>query len=119
MKKDIEELTEMYGLLCWQGYDMDPGGFKKLMWFEMMKEFNCKASSTWSVYGREREEAFTHRHLSPGKKEEISQLDYIIGPVGRDDEKYICIFPYPQRREVMGNMGPLPHLCENTGRWTI
>ena len=86
-EKDIEELTEMCGLLCWQGYDKDPGSFKKLMWYEITQEFNCKASSTWSVCGREREESFTDRHLSPGKKEDISQLDYIIGPVGRDDER--------------------------------
>ena len=31
-EKDIEELSEMYGPLCWQGYDKDPGGFKKVMW---------------------------------------------------------------------------------------
>ena len=24
-----EELTKMYGPLCWQGYDEDPGGLKK------------------------------------------------------------------------------------------
>ena len=26
---DIEELNEMYGPLCWQGYDHDPDGYKK------------------------------------------------------------------------------------------
>ena len=35
--KDIEEVEGMYGPLCWQGYDKDPGGFKKLMWYEIMK----------------------------------------------------------------------------------
>ena len=25
----IEELNEMYGPLCWQRYDHDPGGYKK------------------------------------------------------------------------------------------
>ena len=30
---DTEELNEMYGLLCWQGYDKDSGGFKKLTWY--------------------------------------------------------------------------------------
>ena len=30
------ELEEMYGPLCWQGYDKDPG-FKKLMWYGVMK----------------------------------------------------------------------------------
>ena len=30
-ENDNEELTKMYGPLCWQGYDKDsgPGGFKK------------------------------------------------------------------------------------------
>ena len=28
-ENDIEELNEMYGPLCWQGYDHDPGGYKK------------------------------------------------------------------------------------------
>ena len=38
------------------------------MWYEIMKELNCKASSAWSVYGREKENAFTYRHVSPEKK---------------------------------------------------
>ena len=79
----------MYGPLCWQGYDKDPSGFKKTLWYGIMKEFDCKESSTWSACGRGREEAFTHRHLSPEKKEETSQLDYIIGSMRRDDEENI------------------------------
>ena len=59
-EKDIEELNEMYGLLFWQGYEKDPGGFKKLMWYGIMKEFNCKATSTWSRCGRAKETALTH-----------------------------------------------------------
>ena len=50
---------------------------------------NCKATSTWSVCGRARETAFTHRYLSPDRKEETSQLDNIIGPMRRNDEIYI------------------------------
>ena len=88
-ENDIEKLTGIYGLLCWQGYDKDPGGFKKLMQYEIMTEFNCKASSTWSVCGRERDDAFTHRHSSQGMKKETSQQDYIIGPARRGDEIYI------------------------------
>ena len=72
-EKDNEELTKMYGPLCWQGYDNDPGGFKK----------------TWSKCGKGREEAFKHRHLRQVEKYEISQLDYIIGPMRRNDEIYI------------------------------
>ena len=67
-ENDIEELTGMCGTLCWQGNDKDPGGVKKVMWYEIMKEFNCQASSTWSVYGREEENAFTYRHLGPEKR---------------------------------------------------
>ena len=61
-EKDTEELTKMFGPLCWQGYDKDPGGFKKNIWYGIMKEFDCKVSSTWSVNGKVRAEAFTHRH---------------------------------------------------------
>ena len=43
-ENDIEDLNDMYGPLCWQGYDRDPGGFKNLMWYGNMKEFNCKAT---------------------------------------------------------------------------
>ena len=28
-ENDIEELNEMYGPLCWQWYDHDPGSYKK------------------------------------------------------------------------------------------
>ena len=54
-EKDIEELTEMYGPLCWQGYDKDPGGFKKTMWYEIKKEFDCKVSCAQSECGKGRE----------------------------------------------------------------
>ena len=33
-ENDIEELTGTCGLLCWQGYDEDADGFKKLRWYE-------------------------------------------------------------------------------------
>ena len=36
-EKDIEELNERYGPLRWQAYDKDPEGFKKLMWYGIMK----------------------------------------------------------------------------------
>ena len=38
-EKDIEELNEMYGPLCWQIYDHDPGGYKKIMWDSMLGVF--------------------------------------------------------------------------------
>ena len=88
-EKDNEELTKLYGPSCLQRYDKDPGGFKKIMWYGIMKELDCKVSLTWSVFGKGRAEAFTHRHKSPDTTEEISQLDYIIGPVKRNDDIYI------------------------------
>ena len=48
-------------------------------------------SSTWFVCGKVKAEAFTHRHSGKDRKEELSQLDYIIGPMGRNDEFYIHI----------------------------
>ena len=42
-----------------------------------------------SVCGRAKGNAFTLRNLSPEKKEETSQLDYIIGPMRRNGEVYI------------------------------
>ena len=54
-----------------------------------MKEFDCKVSFTWSVCGKGRADAFTHRLLGNDRKEELSQLDYIIGPMRRNDEVYI------------------------------
>ena len=67
-ENEEEELTKLYGPQCWQGYDKDPGGFKKIMWYGIMKEFDCKVSSAWSVCGKVRAEAFTHRHL--GERQE-------------------------------------------------
>ena len=47
-EKDIEEPEGMHGPFYWHGYDKDPGGFKKLKWYGMMNEFNCKATYAWS-----------------------------------------------------------------------
>ena len=41
-----EELKDFYGPLCLQAFEADPGGFKNLMWHEVMMEFDCKATST-------------------------------------------------------------------------
>ena len=69
--------------------DKDPGGFKKWMFYGIMKEFNCKATSTWSKCGRAKRPSRTNI-LSPEKEEKTSQLDYIIGPRRRDDEVHVC-----------------------------
>ena len=52
--EDIEELNELYGPLCWQGCENDHGGFKRLMWCGIMKEFNCKAASSGRESAREK-----------------------------------------------------------------
>ena len=41
-ENDHEELTKLYLPLWWQGYDKDPGGFKKIIWHGIMREFDCK-----------------------------------------------------------------------------
>ena len=67
----------------------DHGGFKKLMWYGIMKEFNCTATSTRSKCGRHKETAFTHRQLGERRQEWKAQLDYIIGRKGKSHEAYI------------------------------
>ena len=59
------------------------------MWYGIMKEFNCKATSTWSEWGRAEDAAFTHRQLGEMRQEWKAQLDYIIGPRWKTDEAYI------------------------------
>ena len=44
---DNDELNEMYGLLCWQDYERDPGGFKKLMWYGIMKDIKRGPVTSW------------------------------------------------------------------------
>ena len=86
-ENEEEELTKLCGPFCWQGYyDKDPGGSQKIWWYGIMKEFDCEVPSTWSACGTVRAEAFTHRHLGKDRKEELSQLDCIIGPMRRNDE---------------------------------
>ena len=35
--EDAEDLREMYGCQCWLSCERDPGGFKKMMWYDIMK----------------------------------------------------------------------------------
>ena len=83
----IEEPTVMYGPLCWQGYVKDLGGFKKLMWYGMMKELDCLHVP--SVEGLKKRLSRTNI-LGQKKQEETSQSDYIVGTGRRDDDVYIC-----------------------------
>ena len=89
-ENDIEQLNEMYGPLCWQRYDHDLGGYKNVMWYSIMKEFNCKVFSTWSSDDRTKDAASTHRKHGDGGREKLLQLDFIIGPQERHDECCIC-----------------------------
>ena len=54
-------------------------------------------------------EAFAHRHLGQDRKEELSQLDYIIGPMTRNDE-----YLHPQRKKIKGHLGSLSYFREDT-----
>ena len=68
------------------------GGLKRLMWYGIVKESNCKATSMWSKCGREgeREDAFTHRQHGDRRQEWKAQPDHIIGPKWKSDEA--CIY---------------------------
>ena len=72
-----------------KGTKTDHGAFKKLMSYGIMKEFNCKATSTWSKCGRDKETAFTHRQLGEKRQELKAPLDYIIGPRWKSDDPCI------------------------------
>ena len=83
-EEDIEELNEMSGL-CWQRYESDHGVFKKLRWYGIMKEFNCKATSTWSKCCREREAVITYRQLGVKRQNWKARLDYIHAVMQEDE----------------------------------
>ena len=67
----------MYGPDCWQEYGTDSGGFKKMMWYHIMKEDHCKAISTWLSCDERKEMAFTHKQW--GKNGRTSRLDSLLG----------------------------------------
>ena len=96
-ENDNEERTKMYGPLCWQGHDKDPGGFLKIMWYGIMKEFYCKVSSTRSVCGKVRAETFRHRHFRPRQE----RRNFAAGSHDRAHEKKRRK-PHPQRRKTVG-----------------
>ena len=61
-----------------------------LMWYEIMKEFKCKATSTWSSCDDdEREMDFTHRQFGKAGKSNTPKLDYILGPKMASNQVYI------------------------------
>ena len=84
---DAEEISEMYGPLCWQNYDTDPRGHKKMSWYEIMKEFDCRASSTWSSCDDRKEMALTQRDWGPEGR--VFQLDCILCPRKASIQAYI------------------------------
>ena len=86
---DVEDVNEMCGPLCWQGCENDQGDFKKLMWYEVKKEFNCKATSTRFCCDDEREMSYSHRNWGKDGNGRTSQLDYILGPRMASDQVYV------------------------------
>ena len=44
--EEDEELCGMYGPHCWQVYGTDTVGLKKMLSYNIMKEYHCKAIST-------------------------------------------------------------------------
>ena len=75
--EEDEELCGMYGPHCWQKYGTDTGSISKLMWYSTMKEFHCKAISTWLSCDERTEMAFTHKQW--GKNGRTLQLDCKLG----------------------------------------
>ena len=111
-ESDNEKLNEMYGPLCWHEFKHDPGHYKLIMWYSIMKEFNCKVSSTWSR-AKVKEEAFTHRQQGDAekKKEIATGLHYRTN--GRKRHNF-----YMQRAQGVGYMGPLSDPRTDTRRRT-
>ena len=72
-----------------KGAKNDHGVFKKLMWYGIMKEFNCSVTSTWSNCGREKELAFSHQQFWEKGKVRVAKFDHIIGPWWKSDEAHI------------------------------
>ena len=93
----------MYGPLCWQGSDNDRRGFKKLMWYEIMKEFNCRVSL--DVTARRRWLSYTDKSGTMGMEGRRSWIKS-SGPRGTNT----------QRCYDFGYVGPLSNLCFDTGR---
>ena len=58
-----------------------------MSWYEIMKEFSCRASSTWSTCDDRKEMAFTRKGWGPERR--VSQLDYILGPRKASIQAYI------------------------------
>ena len=85
--EEDEELCGMYGPLCWQGYGTDTGGFKKMLWYNIIKEYHCKAISMWLSLDERKDMAFTHKQW--GKNGRTSQLDCILGSKADSGVTYI------------------------------
>ena len=64
---------------------------RSLMWYEIMKEFKCKATSTWSSCDDETEMAFTHRQFGKDGNGRTSQLDHILGAHDGNRIRCTCI----------------------------
>ena len=99
-ENNMEEFMGICYLLCWQGYDKDPGGNKKMMW-----------SILHLVRVRKRKRKCLHAQALEPRK---GGGDIAAGLNHRTDDTRWWKF-HPQWREDMGNMRPLPHLCKDTG----
>ena len=74
---DRIEWCAMYGPEC-EGSAEDIIAYeKKLRWFQLLKDFNCTVTSTWSNNEDSRE---FHTWRAWGSRGRKKQLDYIMGP---------------------------------------
>ena len=105
-----EEIYDMYGPKCWPGCDTDPGGLQKLMWYQIMEEFDRKAVSTWCSCDDEREKAFTHKAWGP-KRTDIPPGQH---PGSQDGNvRDVCT----QRVQAVQHVGPFSSVCCDTRIW--
>ena len=71
--EESDKLGDSYGPHCWQRFEADRGGLEKMMWWDVMMEFDCKVTSTWPSCEERKEMAYTPKQWGP--KGKISQLN--------------------------------------------
>ena len=107
MRRTRSSLCGMYGPHRWQRHGKDPGGFSKLMWYSTMKEFDCRAISTWSSCADLKEMAFTQRQR--GENGRTTQLHSLLGSKTDSSVTFID-------NQAEQHVGSLSSVCRVTGR---
>ena len=110
-EKDIEELNEIYGPLCWQGYDHDPGDFKQLMWYGILKEFNCK-NHVYEVKEWKGKSNDLYARTTRTKRSKKVHRSWTTSS-DQEEEMTTCTHAMMSER---GQRGTITYMCQDTGR---